>query len=154
MNLTLPIYVEGSTRVQRTTVYRARPLFFPTPVLQNENLDRLLTRLAQELGKTLTELGRGQRHEQLAAYSFSPKVAQHRLDLVLQLRRHTARCRFLFVLFHQLDRRLAFTPSLPDLWFDVARAETLRDRAVEVLTRHFRDQERDDVKPCERIGAV
>src|SRR5262249_71333 len=70
--------------------------------------------------------------------------AHQRLSFNLELRRRRARCKFLFITFKSLGRKLAFTPSLPDLWFEVARGETLQDRAAEVLTKHFRDQERED----------
>jgi len=143
MNLSIPIYVEG-LRGDGGTLYQARPLFFDVPVARGERLERLLTRLAQDIGRQLADLGRQKRHEALAAWTFSPPLRSQRLDLTLTLRRRTARCRFLFVSFRHFNRRLAFTPSVPEVWFDVARNETLIARAVEVLTRHFRDRERDD----------
>jgi ATP-dependent Clp protease ATP-binding subunit ClpA len=144
MHLTVPIYVEGNKPGGGQTVYRARPLFFNEPLVQGDQLDRLLGRLTRELGQRLTTLGREDRHDALAAYTFYPTLRQQRLDLTLLLRRRTARCRFLFVIFRQFGRRVAFTPSVPEVWFDLDRSETLRDRAIEVLTRHFREQERDD----------
>src|SRR5262249_52763748 len=140
----LPIYIEGTKPANGGTVYRARPLFFNGPEARGEKLDRVLVRLTQSLGQELTRLGRQNRHDELAAYTFYPPVRQQRLGLLLQLRPRTARCRFLFVMFRQFGRRRASTPSGPDVWFDLARNETLRDRANEVLTRHFRDLERDD----------
>lgn len=148
MNISLPVYVEALPHKDAPTVYQARPLFFEGPVMRGERIDRVLTRLMQDLASTLTDLGRKSRHDGLAAYTFYPPLGQHRLEVTLQLRRRTARCRFLFVTFRQLGRRIAFTPSLPDLWFDLARGEQLRPRAEEVLTRHFRDEERDaDAEP-------
>src|SRR5207302_1010287 len=96
MNLTLPIYVESAKPASGAPVYRARPLFFAEPLLRGEKLDRLLTRLAQELGQQVTSLGRLGRHDELAAYTFNPPLSQQRLDLILLLRRRIARCRFLF----------------------------------------------------------
>src|SRR2546428_7457828 len=43
--------------------------------------------------------------------------------LFRSLRRRSHRCRFLFVLFTALGQRLAFTPSVPDVWFEVQRGE-------------------------------
>src|SRR5579885_3096312 len=143
MNLSIPIYVEG-LREGGGTIYQARPLFFAAPVARGERLERLLTRLAQDIGRQLSTLGRQKRHEELAGWTFSPPLRTHRLDLTLTLRRRTARCRFLFVSFRHFGRRLAFTPSVQEVWFDVARNETLTIRATEVLTRHFRDRERED----------
>ena len=144
MNLTLPIYVESLKPAGGATVFQVRPLFFPRPLLRGDRIDRVLGRLAQDLDQELTRLGREARHDELAGYTFYPRLGQQRVELTLELRRRTARCRFLFVWFRQFGRRLAFTPAVPDVWFDLARGETLRDRAAEVLTRHFRDLERDD----------
>jgi ATP-dependent Clp protease ATP-binding subunit ClpA len=144
MNLSIPIYVEGKPTPNAGTIYQARPLFCADPVVRGERLERLLARLAQDIGRELGALGRQQRHEDLSAWTFSPPLRTQRLDLTLTLRRRTARCRFLFVSFRNFGRRLAFTPSVPEIWFDLARNEALNARAAEVLTRHFRDRERDE----------
>jgi ATP-dependent Clp protease ATP-binding subunit ClpA len=153
MNMTIPIYVEGA-RSGGGTVYQARPLFFADPPVRGERLERLLTRLAQDLDRLLSALGRLQRHDDLAARLFSPTLRTHRLDLTLALRRRTARCRFLFVTFRHLGRRLAFTPSVPEVWFDLNRNESLAARAEEVLTRHFRDREREDDKADPELRGI
>jgi ATP-dependent Clp protease ATP-binding subunit ClpA len=144
MNLSLPVYVEGIRLPGVAPVFLARPLFFAEPEVRGEKLDRVLMRLARDLGQQLTRLGREGRHEFLAAYTFYPALSQQRLQLTLVLRRHTVRCRLPFVVFRQFGRRLAFSPKVPEVWFDLARSETLRDRATEVLTRHFRERERDE----------
>src|SRR5262249_43563737 len=55
--------------------------------------------------------------------------------------------------FEALGRRVAFTPALPELWFEAPRGQSLEGRAGEVLGKHFRTLERDDeehfVKPEE-----
>ncbi len=151
MNINIPVYVEGHPSREGPTEYQARPLFFAQPAVRGDRLDRLLSKLARELSQRLNVLGRQARHDELAAYTFDPRLQQQRLDLMLTLRRRTARCRFLFVVFRHLGRRIAFTPSIPDVWFDLARNELLADRATEVLTAHFRALEREDetneVKP-------
>ncbi len=148
MNFVIPIYVERSAD-SPVPVFTARPLFFPAPSRQGDNLQRVMTRLALELKKLLDQLGKEARHEELAAYSFAPDLSHHHLELTVELNRrlakelgrHSAKCRLLFVTLKSLGRKLAFTPSLPELWFEVARGETLHDRATEVLTRHCRDEE-------------
>jgi ATP-dependent Clp protease ATP-binding subunit ClpA len=144
MNIHLPIYVEQLQTREQQGVYVARPLFFSEPVVRGEKLERLMARLARDLAQKLGALGRAGRHEELAAYTFYPRLQQHRLDIDIALRRRTARCRFLFISFRQLGRRIVFTPSLPELWFDLKRGEALPGRATEVLTAHFRDLERED----------
>jgi ATP-dependent Clp protease ATP-binding subunit ClpA len=154
VDITIPIYVESRRPARGAVVYTARPLFFCTPLLRGDKLDRLLTRLSHELGQRLADLGRAARHDELARYTFNPAIRQQRHNILLQLRRRTARCRFLFTIFRQFDRSIAFTPSVPDLWFDLARGEDLKDRATEVLTRHFRELERTDEAVDPEAAAV
>jgi ATP-dependent Clp protease ATP-binding subunit ClpA len=144
MNVNVPIYVEATRPQGGGTVYRARPLFFREPAVRGEKLDRLMPRLGRDVGQHLHHLGREGRHDALAAWSFCPALRSERLDLQLPLRRGTARCRFLFVLFRHFGRRIAFAPAVPELWFDLQRNESLAARALEVFTRHFRDLEREE----------
>jgi ATP-dependent Clp protease ATP-binding subunit ClpA len=153
MNFSIPVYVESVRSRGSAPVYQARPLFFPAPVQRGERLERLLARLARDLAQTLAELGRQSRHDGLAAWTFHPALRQQRIELTIPLRRRTSHCRFLFVVFRALGRRLAFTPAVPEVWFDVARGESLSGRAAEALTRHFRELERvagedEDVDPA------
>ncbi len=150
MNITVPLFVQSSH-----DRYTVRPLFFARPVQQHDKLERALHLLARELRKELHQLGRDFRHDALSAYTFCPDLDYRRLDLVLELRKRIARGRFLFVLFHALGRRLAFAPTIPDVWFELARGEALHDRATEVLTAHFRAREKEDEEeflPPERFA--
>ena len=139
MNITVPLYVH-----LLRDAYTVRPLFFSGPVQQHEKLERVLHLLARDLRKELRELGKELRHDDLSAYTFCPDLDYHRHDLAIELRKRIARGRFLLVTLHALGRRLAFCPSLPDVWFEVSRGETLHDRANEVLTAHFRHREKED----------
>ncbi len=139
MNITIPIYVQS-----HRDLYVVRPLFFPRPIQQHEKLERVLHLLAGELRTDLRELGKMLRHDDLAAWTFSPDLDYHRLDLVLELRKRLARGRFFFVVFHTLGRRIAFTPSVSDVWFELARGENLAERATDVLTAYFRLREKED----------
>jgi hypothetical protein len=100
--------------------------------------------LTRELRKHFGALGEKLRHDELMRYSFSPPLEYHRLDVALELHRRRARARFLFVVFAALGRRVAFTPSLPELWFELDRDDLLSDRAPEVLTHYFRRLEHED----------
>ena len=46
--------------------------------------------------------------------------------------------------FRHLGKRLAFTPAVPGLWFEVGRNADLKTRARDVLTDYWRTRERDD----------
>lgn len=155
MQFSIPIFIETRRDTSGGPArHHVRPLFFPGPTRADEDLSRAQQRLVGDLQQQLLHCGRRQQHDYLAAWSFSPTIEQHRIDLLLDLRRRTARGRFFFAVFQSLDRKLAFCPSLPKLWFEVTRHQTLSYRATESLTAYFRKQEQDaddesDVRPEE-----
>ena len=138
MNFRIPIYV-----FQHPRGYTARPLFFSSPERTDDKLNRLLTKLTRELITQLERLGREKRHDAVAAWAFSPRVTGHRVSLEIELRRRIARVKYVFVAFDHMGLRLAFTPAVPDLWFEITRNEPLEVRAQAVLTEHWRQVERD-----------
>ncbi|MBY0457051.1 MAG: ATP-binding protein, partial [Gemmataceae bacterium] len=147
MNFRIPIYV-----FQHKTGYTARPLFFALPERTDGNLNRLLTKLTRDLVERLEKLGREARHDHLASWAFCPHTTTHRVAVDVELRRRVARTKYLLVAFDHLGRRLAFTPAVPDLWFEVTRGESIELRAQAVYTEHWRAVERDadaddDIRP-------
>jgi hypothetical protein len=110
-------------------VFTVRPLFFPTPSAEAPKLERALHKLTRLLRETLHFLGKELRHDELARYAFNPELDARRIDVAIELRRRAARCRFLFVQFEALERRIA---------------RSLDSRAAEVLSEHFRRRERED----------
>ena len=137
MNFRIPIFVH-----QHKGGYAARPLFAPGEH-SDGNLNRLLTRLTRELVQQFEHLGKQGRHDDLARWAFCPPVTTHRVALEVELRRRIARVKYLLVAFDHMGRRLAFTPAVPDLWFEVTRGEPLEARAQAVYTEHWRQVERD-----------
>ncbi len=138
MNFRIPLYV-----FQHKAGYTARPLFATAPERTDGNLNRLLTRLTRDLVQLLELLGRKERHDEAAAWAFCPTVTTHRTSLDVELRRRVAHVKYLLVAFDHMGRRLAFTPAVPDLWFEVTRGEPLEVRAEAVFTEHWRQVERD-----------
>jgi ATP-dependent Clp protease ATP-binding subunit ClpC len=144
VNLTIPLYIETRKTPERTQEFVVRPLFFPHPLRKHEKLERAMHLIALDLRLELAELGKQPRHDELARWTFGPNVEPHRLDVKVELRKRTARLRLMFVTFEALGRRLAFSPAVPEAWFELARGENLQTRAAEVLTNHFRDKERQE----------
>ena len=138
MNFRIPLYV-----FQTKSGYTARPLFASSPERSDDNLNRLLTRLTRDLVTLLELLGRKERHDEAAAWAFCPAVTAHRTPLEIELRRRVAHVKYLLVAFDHMDRRLAFSPTVPDLWFEVTRGEPLEARAQAVYSEHWRAIERD-----------
>jgi ATP-dependent Clp protease ATP-binding subunit ClpC len=138
MNLTIPIYIEQLPQTGQSPVYSVRPLFFQEPVGLDVELQRAMAKFVKAMKRELDNKAREMRHDWLADYCYAPEVDDQRVRLALDLKTGTARCTFLFVTINGFDRRIAFTPSLPHLWFEIERGETLHARATEVLTSHFR----------------
>ena len=152
MNITVPIYAEeiasGATGARQVSL---RPLFFENPRDQDESIQRGTARLSRHLRRELTRLARTARHEELAAFGFYPPLEDRILKLNLVVGNRRFSVRHLFITTSAFGRRLAWTPSVPDLWFEVARGETLEQRAEEVLVEHYKLLERrfgaDAVRP-------
>jgi ATP-dependent Clp protease ATP-binding subunit ClpC len=147
MELTIPIYIEVR-RQEGQPVHQCRPLFFGGPEAaklraSDRHLGLAMSKLTQRTKQHLDKLGRSARHDELAACAFAPNLETHLLKLQLDLRDELVKCKLLFVLFPALERRIAFTPSLPGVWFEVLPGANLERRAGEVLTQHFREQEKD-----------
>lgn len=146
MNITVPIYVEEqapqATGVTHARPVSLRPLFFDQPREQDESLQRATARLARELRRELTLLARAARHEEFAAYSFYPPLEDRILKLTLEIGNRRFQVRHLFVILPAFGRRFAWTPSVPEVWFELTRGETLEERAREALSEHYRLLER------------
>ena len=147
MNFRIPIYV-----YQHPQGYAARPLFFDAPLRSDGNLNRLLTKLTRDIVTHLEQLGRQPRLDAVAAWAFGPRVTTHRIALEIELRRRVARVKYLVVVFDHMGRRLAFSPAVPELWFELTRNEPLEVRAAAVYAEHWRKVERaaeddEDVRP-------
>lgn len=143
MIITVPIYAEEKEKAgEMARPVMLRPLFFDQPQEQDESVQRGTARLARELRRELTRLARTARHEEFAAYSFYPPLEDRILKLTFTVGNRRFQVRHLFVMVPAFGRRFAFTPSLPELWFEVSRGETLQQRAEEVFTQHYKLIER------------
>jgi hypothetical protein len=138
MNFRIPVYV-----YQHPQGYAARPLFATGPEERDTNLNRLLTKLTRRLVTAIEQAARGDRHDPVAEWAFSPRITTHRVALDIELRRRVARVKYLLVAFDHMGRRLAFTPALPEVWFEVTRGEPLELRAAAVFGEHWRTAERE-----------
>jgi len=145
MNLAIPVYIEEHKDPQATVPqFRMRPLFFKTPFKHSRHLSTGMSKLAQAVRHELDSLAVLARQQQLVPWTFSPPLAEHNVQFSMQLRRQTADCRFLVVSFEAFDRRLAFTPALPDQYFEILRGQDIRARAQEVITDHYRTLEKEE----------
>ena len=146
MNIRVPIYVEErkpeAGAVQHVRPVTLRPLFIPRPIEQDVSLQRATARLANELRRELGRLARFARHEELAAYTFYPPLEETMLEFPIEVGKKRFALRHLFLILQAFGCRFAWTPSVPDVWVEIARGETLRDRVQEALAEHYRLLER------------
>ncbi len=119
--------------------FACAPLFGGHPRCFDLSLSRALSKLAKRYKPNLDQLGRLSRHDALLNAIYNPDCDSRVLKLRLDLGSDVATTRLLFVVMPRFDRWVAFSPSVPELWFDLDAEHLLPQRATEVLTKHFRD---------------
>lgn len=145
MRFEVPLLVCGPET--RDGLYSVRPLFFEAPREEARMLSQARARLVQSLRSHLETLSRQERHEDLVACSFNPELHAQLLNLQFEHQKRTARLRLLVVTFRALGRRLAFSPSLPDQWFELERGQELEAATLEMLREFFRRKPNRDLEP-------
>lgn len=154
MNLTIPIYVESfKPRGQPAPLFVCRAMFIDGPTTRDPHLNRAVNELVKQLKRQLDGLAGEPRHDDLLAATFCPDLDDHRRDLAFDLRSGW-RCRISVVTFRALERRIAFSPSLRDVWFEVPESEGLQAAANRVYERYFRQCEREERDMTELLAGV
>ncbi|MFM7057608.1 MAG: AAA family ATPase [Planctomycetota bacterium] len=138
MEMTIPIYVETTALPGKRPEYVVRPLFFDSPVERAELLSTALQKLTRSLRKQLVELGRQQRHDALAAWSSNPDLETQQCRIRIERNGSITRLRLLLISVRRFQRRLAFTPAFPELWFEMGVDEAPEQRLTESLTVHLK----------------
>ena len=151
MTITIPIYVEKVSSVAGDDLFVVSPLFADSPTAQAQELSKAMRLLVKALRTRLGELAREGDCDRLLEYLAPPEWEDHSYKITIELRKQAVAGRFHVVAFRRMGRRLAFTPTVPDLWLEYGRGENLRRRAEEVLTHHYLKEEKkwdasDDIK--------
>jgi ATP-dependent Clp protease ATP-binding subunit ClpC len=144
MIFAIPIFVEErSSSAANPPTYTVRPLFVPEPVQRAEKLSRALAKLSNDLHELLNNLGQEPQHDDLCRWTFSPLLEETTVELRLELASGSHRRNFFLVSYSALNRKLCFTPTLPEVHFEVLPHQTVAERAATVLARHFRELEHE-----------
>lgn len=143
MRFQIPIYCERVSD-EKGESFHVRMLFAPEFDATRPELKRATDALSAAIQKHLRRCATEARHELLARVAFSPDLQEHLLHLEINLKRRSLKVPFLFATFDMADRRVAYTPRLPALAFEVGRGDELGARATEVLTQWYRKLERED----------
>jgi ATP-dependent Clp protease ATP-binding subunit ClpA len=104
----------------------------------------VINRLANQTRITLFELARQAAHDALLAWHCPDPIDDRMLKLELDLGDCTASLKLLVVTLRRHGRVLAFSPSLPELWYDVESSRSLEQRAQAVYQSYFRQQRKTD----------
>lgn len=141
MKVCIPLYLQGDSN---PSSYQAFPLFWPQYFQVRAPLLQKVEQLSQQaLRQGLEESRRAARLEDFTRLTFCPDLREHFLHLKFEYERRTAAVRLLFVTFQALGHQVAYTPSLPDLWFPLRPSEPLEGQAAEALRLHLKRQKRE-----------
>lgn len=143
MIVSVPIWIQEHPAPAGETLFIAEPVFHRSPQERGVKLSRVLSRLTAELQKVFTDLGKEPRHDTVSEWIQTATLDATTLELRLEIKSGTAIRPFLFVGWSAMDRKLFYTPSIPELRFEVTTNQTLADRAQQVIERHLRTVERD-----------
>jgi ATP-dependent Clp protease ATP-binding subunit ClpA len=147
MNVSIAVYVEEQkTGEPPSAVHVVRPLFFNMTPERDASLQRAMGKLARALKYDFEHLAERARQDDIAARTFYPELNHQILKIAITLGHRRYECKYLFVTFEGFGRKVAFTPNVPDVWFEIGRGENLADRAVEALETYFRERERKEGK--------
>ncbi|MBX7219332.1 MAG: AAA family ATPase [Blastocatellia bacterium] len=145
MQLFLPVYVEElPSKGGNPGMTKTRLLFFPELEATDQSLQRALLKLTKAVRKALESAASVERHEKLARLCFAPHFSDQSLKFTIQISNRNFTCKYLMVTVEVAGRRVVFSPSVPEVWFDLERGEPLAERAAEVYTAHFRKIEKED----------
>jgi ATP-dependent Clp protease ATP-binding subunit ClpC len=155
MQVSIPVLVtEQKQSGSSTPIVTVRPLFSLHPIEQGAGLQRALNKLRQKLRENFEELAAEPRHYDLSWETFAPHLSTKLLQFRLFLSNQSFDCKYLFVVFDAFGKKVAYTPNVPDFWFEIERGEDLRRRAEDTLTEHFRMLERRNGKGTQNPSAL
>ncbi len=144
MEIKVLVYVEtASLAAGKPPEYVVRPLFFDGPEAKSTFLQSALNKLMHHLRENLVELGKAQRHDALAAWTYCPELETRRCEIRLEVAKQFARLKLLLVMIPRFDRRIGFTPAFPDVWFEITADQDPEERLAEAITEHLRKAARE-----------
>ena len=139
VKLAIPVYVEEGE------LFVLRPLFLPSGLVTSEpKLSKATSSIVRKIRDYVRRLARAGDHESISRLAFNPSFVEQRIKFNCLLRRESANLNLLVVTFRSCNRRIAFCPSIPELWFAVERGEKVRERTIAATTEYLRNKERKD----------
>ena len=143
MQFLIPIIVEERPGREAGAVFKARPVFHLKPVCQAERLGRVVDKLTNELRRLLEELGRMPRHDSLVEWATIPECETKEITIRLEVADESKLRPYFVVTYEALGRKLCFVHTLPHVQFELRPGQDLSERTTTVLTRYFRELEKN-----------
>ncbi|CAM2068978.1 ATP-dependent Clp protease ATP-binding subunit [Sulfidibacter corallicola] len=148
MIVNLPIYIHKvPKRGGGGDSHLARPLFIADEQERRDDLVRVLAALKRRLQRRLAAMAREPHHRALLQEIQAHELQEHPLDLAIPLRCGTLKLKGLLVSTRRNGIRSGFLPAWQDLWFTLPSDGSVHDRCAEVLTRHYRAEEKKHRHP-------
>jgi ATP-dependent Clp protease ATP-binding subunit ClpC len=139
MRLTLSAYVHVE-REEGRAVYQCRPLRGPQLTTRDPLLSVALRKLGNQMRKEINDwIGRGE-VKRLSAWLYDSETRAVPVKLMLALRDRTLRWKLLVVCLPAFSRLIAFSPSIPNVSFELDSLVDLEARAIEVYSRWAQNQ--------------
>jgi ATP-dependent Clp protease ATP-binding subunit ClpC len=143
MRLTLSVYVHVE-REEGRAIYHCRPLRGPQIATRDPLLSVALNKLGHKMRQAINDwIGRGE-VKRVSSWLYDSETRAVPVKLMLALRDRTLRWKLLMVCMPAFSRLIAFSPSIPDVSFELDSLVELEPRAIEVYTRWAQDQLSDD----------
>ena len=143
MKVRLPLYFQGAANPPK---YLARPLFWPDSWwVESPLLQKVISLAQQNARQNLEESRRSARLDELTRLTFCPEMREHFVTLKFEFEKRSAQCRILLVSFSALGQVIAYSPSVPDLWFSLS-PEPIEEQASEALRQLLRLRKKEGLE--------
>ena len=139
MRLTLSAYVTVQ-REEGRSIYSCRPLRGPQMVTRDPLLSIALSKLGNKMRKSIKAWIEGGEASRLSHWLFDNETHAVPLKLTLALRDRTLRWKLLVVCIPAFNRTIAFSPSIPEVAFEVESQADLEFRAIAVYSAWAQQQ--------------
>lgn len=133
MRLTLSAYVTVE-REEGRSIYNCRPLRGPQIVTRDPLLSIALSKLGNKMRKSVNAWIEGGESSRLSTWLYDSDTRGVPVKLTLALRDRTLRWKLLIVCIPAFSRTIAFSPSIPDVAFELESLADLELRAGEVFS--------------------
>lgn len=133
MRLTLSAYVTVE-REEGRSIYNCRPLRGPQIVTRDPLLSIALSKLGNKMRKSVNAWIEGGESSRLGTWLYDSETRSVPVKLTLALRDRTLRWKLLLVCIPAFTRTIAFSPSIPDVAFELESLADLELRATEVFS--------------------